>query len=233
MSLYRIGYPGGAGGHWLSQAIDIVPLLDKKYINFHRPYTKNGYTITHSADCDLLFSGTYYFNFYANHVYKFFHKSMNFYNTLSYKEVWLKSVAAAFWICEFDRFLDRVYFNYNDLISNHDNFYNKIISCQQLLNKPLLDLNNYTVRREKFIDSCINVNNAVNNFDDSLWVSFILGQLQYYKIIPSFLIGEKQNYNLCQQFAIDNIKHCKLLNFHKSGGTNFLLNELLIKDDVK
>jgi hypothetical protein len=225
-----IGYPGGAGGQWLSTAIDQVPLPNKKYINFHLSHTEIGYKINHRHDCDLLLSGTYYFNFYANHVYKFFHTSMNFYKTLSYSENWLKSVSAAFWICEFDQFLDRIYFNYNDLINNHDNFYYKIIDCQQLLNKPLLNKDAYTTRRQQFIDSCVNVDTAVNNFDDMLWVSFILGQLMYYKITPNFSIAEKENYELCQQFALDNIRYCKLLNFHESDGDKFLLNELLIED---
>ena len=225
-----IGYPGGAGGQWLSLAIDQVPLHNEKYVNFHLVHRPTGYKVGHYHKCDLLLSGTYYFNFYANHVYKFFYKTMNYYEKLSYSENWLKSVAAAFWICEFDQFFDRIYFNYNHLINNHDDFYHKIVDCQRLLNKLLLDKDSYTIRRQKFINSCVNVNNSVNNFDDMLWVSFILGQLMHYKIIPNFSIAEKQNYALCQQFAVDNIKHCKLLNFHDSGNAEFLLHELLIKE---
>jgi hypothetical protein len=207
----------GAGGNWLKSILNLDPLENKKYINFHNVYQKNDWIkishMTEDSESKLIFSGTSYFNFFVNHIYKHYYYEHNLFETTEYEHYWLTIVAASFKICQFDKFLNILDFNFDDLVNNPTNFYNVISNLQKLSNKPIIDFDDFLYRREKFIDICVNIDDMVENFNNMIWVAFVLGQLMCYKIHPVFSIADFKNQNLCKQFAQENYHHCQLKNF--------------------
>ena len=68
-----IFYPIGAGGNWLKSTLALTPLNNQKYVNFHgnqQSWVNLKHTIEDIGGSDLIFSGSSYFNFFVNHIYK-------------------------------------------------------------------------------------------------------------------------------------------------------------------
>jgi hypothetical protein len=207
----------GAGGNWFKSTLNLELLENKKYINFHGRHQKNDWIrishITEHSESKLIFSGTAYFNFFVNLIYKHYYYVHNLFEITDYEHYWMTIVAASFEICQYDKFSNNLNFNFDDLISNPTNFYNATTNLQKLSNKPTIKFDDFLYRRKKFIDSCVNISDMTENFNNMIWVAFVLGQLMIYKIHPSFSIADFKNQDLCKQFAQENYHHCQLKNF--------------------
>ena len=203
----------GAGGNWLSATLAQTPMAEDHYKNFHHTVPNRWVKLSHSGP-GLLFSGTNYFNFFVNHILKLYHYELNMFETKDYAHNWMTMVALGKGICKFNDL--HVDIDADKLFNNPDAFYSTVVGLQKLHNKPIIGTDDFLYRREKFIKSCVNIDNMVENFDDMIWVAFVLGQLLYYNIYPSFPINELANQLLCKQFARENYHHCKLRNI-----TNF------------
>ena len=228
-----IFYPMGAGGAWLKSTLALTPLNNQKYVNFHGWSTNNSHsnqqswvnlkhTIEDIGGSDLIFSGSSYFNFFVNHIYKHYCYEKDIFNKNNYDYYWLTIVAASYGICKYNKFIDVLYFNFDDLIRQPDIFYKKIVELQTNSNKPVIDFDNFLFRQKKFIYTCVNINGMIENFDNMYWVAFVLGQLMIYKIHPTFPIAKIDNQDRCKQFARDNYHNCKLNNFVNFDTTIFL-----------
>lgn len=218
-------YPPGAGGVWLMTTCTLAPLTQDRYVHFHSVDIKNNWIKTgHTVDMygpGVLFSGSYYFNFFLNHIYKFFYYGLNLFES-DYKNYFLNIVAVAFEICKFSIYTNKVDFDFDDLVNNPYVFYNSITTLQKNNNKSIIEYDDFYLRRKKFIASCINPVDMVENFDNMIWVAFVLGQLMIHNICPEFLISELSNQDKCKQFAKENYYKCQLNNFYNFETTTLL-----------
>ena len=216
MNQIVICYPLGAGGNWLKSTLVQDPLLDKHYINFHKT-DQHWVLLRHDVDnrstSDLIFSGTAYFNFFVNHVYKHYYHEHDLFNTTNYNHYWPTIVAASYGICKYNKIINMIDFDFDNLIGQPEIFHKKLIHLQKTVNKPLIGIDDFFYRRSKFIASCVNIDTIVEQFDNPYWVAFVLGQLMIDNIYPSFSISEIDNQNLCKKFAQDNYHRCNLNKF--------------------
>ena len=211
-----ISFPGGSGGNWLRAVIEQEPLLDNQ-IHFHSHPRKQGLLVetshsTNPSEFDYLFSGSYYFNFFVNVVYKCFHMGNRFTETGTYQDYYTESVNTARYLCSFAQLTDLIFFNFDDLITNDRPFFQQITNAfpeSQLLYPTFLQYKN------AFFKTMVRTDNLYENFDSQIWVTFLLGQLMNYDIVPKdFSIYNKDNQHLATQFVKDNYKHCQLRNVH-------------------
>jgi hypothetical protein len=211
--MINISFPGGAGGNWLISTLNFES-IQHNTINFHKHIPNKNYNIKlihelNPSKFHYLFSGKSYFNFYSNVLYKFFYKDIDIFNNTNYKTYFLECVNTARFICKFDTIYDHVFFNFDDLINSTDKFYNKLIEFQTNNNFDQIEYTDFLCRREQFKKTCINVTNIYENFDNMIWVCFVIGQLMNLEIIPTdFIIFKKENQGKCIKFAIDNYSKC-------------------------
>lgn len=213
-----IYFPLGAGGNWLKSTLIQEPLTNKNYVNFHsKPHACNAWIrLEHQIDnytpLDLILSGTTYFNFFVNHVYKHYHYERNLFKNTEYNYYWPTLIAASYGICKYNKFINSIYFNFDDFIDQSDVFHKKITNLQESVNKSVISYDEFFYRRAKFIQTCVNIDGLAENFNNMYWVAFVMGQLMIHKIYPTFSIFENYNQDLCKQFAQDNYHKCKLNN---------------------
>ena len=214
-----ISFPGGAGGNWLRKVIDNVDVNDKNLVNFHQHTdNQNSVNLLHSldpAEFNYLFSGTLYFNFYLNVMYKLFYHDLDLFKTSTYETAFLESVNTARYLCQFDTIKDHIFFNFNDLVDHDDRFFDQISIAQSTYNLPATSQDNFKTLRNRFLSTMVNPKEIYNNFDNMLWICFVLGQLMNQNIVPTdFIIKDRANQEKCQQFVLDNYKHCHLTDVH-------------------
>jgi hypothetical protein len=215
-----ISFPGGAGGNWLAKVLH-HSLISTNSVNFHQPGRHNvlfDLHICHELDpvkFDFLLSGTSYFNFYLNVLFKLFHHERNVFEEQSYKDAFLICVNSARFLCKFDNIKHHVYFNFDDLVLTPELFYQKIIQAQSTYKIPVIQREYFLAARTSFLNTCVNPKQVFENFDNMFWVTFVLGQLMNQDIVPSeFLIHEYHNQARCKEFAQINYYRCGLSNVH-------------------
>jgi hypothetical protein len=231
--MINISFPGGAGGNWLLKLL-CNELLSDNNINFHKhnfnQIKKYSINIGHELDTakfDYLYSGKSYFNFYLNVIYKFFHNDKDIFNQTDYKTYFLECINTARFLCKFDQIHDHVFFDYDDLIDAPKNFYTQLYKFQIKHFYDIISEEDFLLRRERYINTCVNPNPIKHNFDNMFWVCFVLGQLMNLNLVPQdFLIYEFQNQDSCKQFALDNYQQCTLTKIHDFD-TNIFMPDLL------
>lgn len=227
--MINISYPGGSGGNWLLAMLVFRPIQTDS-VNFHDYKTKNNYKIQmiHELDStkfDYLLSGKSYFNFYLNVVYKFFHNEADIFKQTDYKNYFLTCVNTARYICKYNDLYSQIFFNYDDLITDPDKFYKKLNEFQEVNQLDKTAHEDFLFRQTTYINSCVNVNGVYENFDNMVWVCFVIGQLMNLDIVPNdFIVFEKDNQQKCIQFAIDNYDKCLLNSVHHINSTRYLPN---------
>jgi hypothetical protein len=223
-----ISFPGGAGGNWLNSVINNANITDQNLVNFHQTTSTDKPTISsivHSLDInefDYLYSGTSYFNFYLNVMFKLFYHELNLFKSSTYETAFLECVNTARYICKFDSIQNHIFFNFNDLVNHNDQFLNQVHVAQRKYNGSLTDERQFEKLRFLFLSTMINPSKIYKNFDNMLWVCFVLGQLMNYDIdLPTFTIGDIANQDKCRQFAFENYKHCRLTDVYYFDTDNF------------
>jgi hypothetical protein len=206
-----ISFPGGAGGNWLKCLIEDEPLNDV-HIHFHEHKSKKqSVRLIHDVEVstfDYLFSGDYYFNFFVNVIYKLFHNDFNFTAVRSYEDYYIECVDTARHICRFENIKNRIFFNFNELVHEDTKFYHSIMSVASGLNLSYLD---FVSKKDLFFKTMVRTDDRYENFEDPIWVTFVLGQLMNHDIVPNdFSISDKHNQHLAADFAKQNYHHCKL-----------------------
>lgn len=231
--MIHISFPGGAGGNWLLNLLCRESLPDNP-INFHKhdftQIKKYPIKLVHELDptkFDYLYSGKSYFNFYLNVIYKFFHNVLNIFNQTDYNTHFLECVNTARFLCRFDQIYDHVFFNYDDLIDAPGNFYTQLYKFQIKNSYDIISEEDFLLRRARFINTCVNPVAIKHNFDNMVWVCFVIGQLMNLNLVPQdFLIHEYQNQDSCKQFALDNYQQCTLTKIYDID-TNVFMPKLL------
>jgi hypothetical protein len=209
----------GAGGRWLEQILHLEIFPELNYINFHQPHdrskdrSKRWCIASHSStNFDLTYSGEFKFNFFCNHVYKQLHHTITLYEE-EYSKWFKKSVACAYGIEKEVAILDKIDFDFGDLLQQPNSFLEQITDLQKKHNQPTITDDKYFFHsRELFLNSCVNTDNYYKNFDSVWWVIFVLGQLMEYNIYPEVDIGLETNYNKVRDFAWknqDKVSICK------------------------
>ena len=221
-----ISFPGGSGGNWLRSVIEKEPMVGN-LTHFHQHNQTPVVSIIHELDVSkfqYLLSGDYYFNFFVNVIYKCFYKDLQFTESRNYKDYYTECVNTARYLCQFDRIKDHTYFNFNDLIDNDQQFYRNITLAFPNLNLTYAD---FVARKNLFFETMVETQNLYENFDEPIWVSFVLGQLMNHNIVPAdFSIYEKENQQLSAEFARQNYHYCKLRQVHHFKTNVFLPNLL-------
>jgi hypothetical protein len=225
--MITISFPGGAGGNWLRCLVE-EEVLSNQQINFHTHNSKKRWVnLMHELNTekfDYLLSGKYYYNFFVNVIYKFFHIEEQFTQLRVYKDYYTDCVNTARYLCQFENIKDHIFFNFDDLINNDRNFYNKILTVL-----PNLDLSyaDFIIHKNLFFSTMVETNDSYENFDNPFWVSFVLGQLMNHNIVPdNFSIYDKKNQLRSSEFAKQNYHHCKLTSVHHFKSKVFLPNLL-------
>jgi hypothetical protein len=231
--MIKISFAPGAGGNWLENLL-CNESLPSNPVNFHlhdRTQTKK-YSIKlfHELDptkFDYLLSGKSYFNFYLNVIYKCFHHDLDIFNQTDYKTYFLECVNTARFVCRFDQINDHVFFDYDDLIDTPGNFYAQLYKFQIKHSYDTISEEDFLLRRNRYIDTCVNPATIKHNFDNMFWVCFVIGQLMNSNLAPrDFLMHEYQNQDRCKQFALDNYHQCTLTKIH-TVDTNIFMPNLL------
>jgi len=226
-----LSFPSGAGGNWLRKVILNQPISDSSS-NFHYDY--NGATISYNHsiypfEFDYLYSGDYYFNFYANVLVKHFIAELDSFNTDNYEKTFLACVDTARHVCTFDSLKQIIFFNFDDLLNNTSNFVKQINQIQQQLGIPLVKEQEFLIYRTRFFNTCVNTTTVYENFDNMIWVAFVIGQLMEIECTPDdFAISDYDNQNLCKEFAKTHYELCKLTKVHHFD-TNIHLPDLCDK----
>lgn len=231
--MINISFPGGAGGNWLLNLL-CKDLLPDNPINFHKhnyaQIKKYSIELVHELDptkFDYLYSGKSYFNFYLNVIYKLFHHDLNIFTQTDYKTHFLECVNTARFLCKFDLIYDHVFFNYDDLIDVPDNFYTQLYKFQIENSHNILSEEDFSLHRDRYIDTCVNPMPIKHNFDNMFWVCFVIGQLMNLDLVPQdFSIHEYQHQDKCKQFALDNYQQCTLTKIHDIDTNVFMPNLL-------
>jgi hypothetical protein len=209
-----LSFPGGSGGNWLKSVIENEPLVPGQ-INFHTHTVESKVKCVHflnTTEFDYLLSGTYYFNFYLNVIYKFFYKHDNFFKRNNYKESYTCCVNTARFLCQFDTIKDSIFFNFDDLINDDEKFYNCIIKST---NDISINYQDFTLKKNAFFNTLVDSSDVYENFNNQIWVAFVLGQLINLGICPDdFSIYLPETQKQSAAFAYDNYKFCKLNNVH-------------------
>lgn len=221
--MIKISFTIGGGGNWLQSMINFEE-LDPNPVNFHQHKKNKNYNFEMSVGTedsldptkfDYLFSGKAYFNFYINQLYKEYHHEFDYFNQNDYKTCFLKCVDTARFICRFDKIYDHTFFNFDDLINFPNKFYNKLIEFQTVNKFDQTTFEDFSTRREKYISTCPIITELYENFDNMIWVCFILGQLLHLGIYPTdFFMYEQENQQKCIKFAKDHYNKCLLNNAH-------------------
>lgn len=216
--MIRISFPGGAGGNWLKGTIDIEAIPADGVVNFHKHQRNlNDILLMHEIDInkfDFLYSGSSYFNFYLNVIYKAFYYEQGVFDNLTdsekYRMAFLKSVDTAKFLCQYAEIEHAIHFDFGDLVNNDQKFHNKIQDLQIGNGCPVLSYKDFAKRKHKFISTCVTPIGIYENFNDPMWVTFVLGQLMNLDVSPvEFSIYDRKNFELSQQFAQDNYHLCQ------------------------
>ena len=201
----------GAGGGWLSKILNYHQFNQLHYPNFHficdPAYFFHASHLSH-FNYSVEFSGQYKFNFFCNHVWKFYHLDKNQYKNFPYSQWFKEAVADSFGLCKFCNYTDKPYFDFDDLIYQSDVFYQRVIELQKINNKFVISKEYFEHARDLFLKSCVNTSLHFNNFESPWWVMFVLGQLMDQAVHPDFDIGNIDNFSKIKQFVKDNVSHC-------------------------
>jgi len=229
-----LNYPGGAGGNWLKKVLLNQPLRQNTK-NFHYDRHSNNKIIgckDHSLnplDFDYLYSGSYFFNFYVNVIYKHFYLEVDKFNNKNYKETYLECINTSRHICKYATIKDLIFFNFDNLLFEPETFLIQVNCVQEKIKLQETSITNFLQQRKLFFDTCVSTAELHENFDNSVWVAFVLGQLMNLDIVPTdFVISDYDNQNLCMQFAKANYDKCTLNEVHHFN-TNVQLPHFLDK----
>lgn len=221
-----VSYTGGTGGNWLQRVINIEP-IELPSRHFHGNINSSSpVKMVHEINpqkFDYLLTGKYYFNFYANMLYK------RFYNDdrpNTYEHFVKTCINTGRFVCEYSTIQNLAFFDFDDLISSPNQYLDCVHQVQTECQIPKIDQNKFNTYRQAFVDSCVNVSNMYKNFDSMAWTCFVLGQLSLQKITPrEFIPTKPQAQDRCRQFAFDNFHHCQLLEVHEFDTPNQLPTE--------
>jgi hypothetical protein len=231
--MINISFPGGAGGNWLLSLLRNESLPNNP-INFHdhnhAEIKKYSIKLIHELDptkFDYLLSGKSYFNFYLNVIYKLFHHDQDIFYQTNYKTHFLECVNTARFLCKFDQIYNHVFFHYDDLIDMPMNFYTQLYKFQIENSYKIISEEDFLLRRNQYVNTCVNPIPIKHNFDNMFWVCFVIGQLMDLDLIPQdFFIYEYQNQDQCKQFALDHYQQCTLTKTHDIDTNVFMPNLL-------
>ena len=219
-------YVPGSGGNWLRRILIREPLFHGA--NFHRDTLGRlgrfhadpipagnrmipGIDLVHDYHIkhDYLFSGTCYFNFYLNKLYKFDQVETKFFDHFNYTEWINKCLQTARWILEFERYIDQCNINFVDLVLRPDDFLQQIDKISDRIVMDRLTMEEFLPMRDRFLETCVNPETVYENWDNLFWVMFVVAELEILGVYPGdFSIGDpdetvrliefaKSHYHLC------------------------------------
>jgi hypothetical protein len=222
-------FPAGAGGNWVASTIDFLNNNDLEHnlVNFHN-FKSSQVRLTHSFDTNevgYVLSGKTIFNFYLNLLHKLYHYQFSIRNkdyctwSMKYFEVSTHS----FDFINVDRKVD---LSFDDLIDNDIKFYNKIIDIQQVHNLTTIPFDEFLYRKSKFFKTCVNPKPVFKNFDDPVWVFFLLGILDRINIRPHgsehFYMFEEKDFNKAKNFVLKHFHNVPEIEYYEFDTDVFL-----------
>jgi hypothetical protein len=216
-----LNYPGGAGGQWLRKIL-LNYEIKQHSRNFHYTQPDNDYrdietVATHSvdpSDFDCLYSGSYYFNFFVNVIYKAFLTQSQF-RDANFATQFFKCVDTAVHLCKFEDIKHLIYFNFDDLLYCPHKFFDQVQLAKQQHQWAEINYNDFLLKRGFFFETCVDTQDLFENFDSTVWVAFVIGQLMNKDIVPTdFSIGDFTNLNLTKKFAELHYAKCDLVKIH-------------------
>lgn len=217
----RINFPGGAGGNWLVSVLILEPESSASRVHWHdRSVIDNPFYLEHRLDdeFDLLFSGTYCFNFYLNVLFKKYLTDRLF--GCTYQQRFDKMYEVARWLYDWNSIQGpkKSDFLFDDLIKNHLTFYQSVCRIQQSHNLPCININEFDRRRDLFLASCVKSDDQFGNLDDMTFVIFVLAWLERQGFYPHesthFVMNHPDNQHLCKKFAFEHYHLCPPIQSH-------------------
>lgn len=182
--------------------------LPQDNIHFHDVGIDSNFLLVHELDAtkfDYLYSGTCFFNFYANLVWKLLHHSLNIFRSQPYDTIFLKLIDTARYVSKFDNLQPHIFFNFDELVDQPRQFHNCIVDLQNKYQINDIDFETFLIYRESFFKTCVNVKPIYENFDNHIWLAFVLAELMKHEIFPvDFVVAEKNNISKVKDFAMAN-----------------------------
>jgi hypothetical protein len=225
-----LNFPAGAGGNWLIKVLLNQPLRENTK-NFHYDYfidPRLSGLKDHNInplEFDYLYSGSYFFNFYMNVMYKHFYLESSHFKNANYNGKFLECVNTARHICKFNTINHLIFFNFDNLLFAPDTFLSQINYLQKKLDLQQTSNIDFAQQRTLFFNTCVSTTDVYENFDNMYWVCFVIGELMNYNCVPTnFLISSYENQDKCKEFAQANYKQCKLTKVHQFNTNVYLPN---------
>jgi hypothetical protein len=107
------------------------------------------------------------------------------------------------------------------------NFYTQLYKFQIEHSYKITSEEDFLLRRNRYVNTCVNPIPIKPKFDNMFWVCFVIGQLMDLDIVPQdFFIYEYQNQDRCKQFALDHYQQCTLTKTHDFDTDVFMPNLL-------
>lgn len=210
-SKIKLSFPGGAGGHWLRRVI-LNDQINDSLKNFHNGSTDRIF-LSHDFEpqkFDYFYSGSYFFNFWCNSVYKHWHLERQIFYPGNFQECFKRLSRIACHIKIFDTIKELIDLNFDLLISDPDIFLQSIHHAQSELNLNKTSSQQFIQSRQTFFNSCMNVSSAFENFNNLTWVSYVVGQsVDSVMDLDDLVTNEFLNPEICKQYALDNYHKVK------------------------
>lgn len=210
-----INYPGGSGGNWLFAMLTSETSSNEARFDWREHGQQkfgNPFCGIHSLDnnYDLLYSGSYNFNFYLNVLFK----NQNLFESKSYRDRFFEFFNTARWLHDWSTSHGHKKADvcFDKLLTDPLSFYQQVVSIQQNHDLPCTEIDDFYLRRKLFFESCVKSDSLFENFDDMTFVIFILALLQRKGLFPgknsNFEWSDPSNTHLLRKFAQDHYESC-------------------------
>lgn len=224
----KLCYVPGSGGNWLRRIVIKEPLQSGS-ANFHRDCNGNlgrfghlssslgklvpGVDLIHhyTSHHDYFFSGTCYFNFYLNKLYKFDQIENKFFDQFHYTKWVNKCLHTAQWIFDFEKHIDHCNINFVDLVHDPKEFLQQANQICNQISVPVLTSDEFLPLRAQFLETCVNPDSVYENWNNMFWVLFVVAELELRGITPQdFAVNDPNEVQNLISFAKNNYHACTL-----------------------
>lgn len=215
--MVTINFPGGAGGNWLISILTSEPLPTGPVLNWHnhaKSKYENPFRLVHHLNdqYDILYSGTYYFNFYLNLLFKHYLVDANFQPT--YQQRFDKMFEVARWLWDWHQIHSHkpADLSFDDLVTNRLTFYESMCRLQESHDLPCTKVNEFETRRNLFFETCVKSDDQFENFNSMTFVIFVLAWLERQGHYPHehthFIMNDPKNQHRCKKFVSEHYHLC-------------------------
>ena len=217
----QLAFPGGAGGNWVKKTLYSHNWEEFSEVDqgghFHQGndslYELN---LTHDFEqADFRMNGDCCLNVYLNQTVKFHKLQNNSYKDKTWSEAFNQTINNAFNIATLYS-QARIYpvdLDYRALFLNPSLFHVQLNCVAEALELEPISRVYYEKSRMRYIQSCVSTEEVFCDWDNELWVAYVLGDLQYQEIYPHDIdVMDENSYPDTVKWAQEHVRKCLIVN---------------------